>query len=257
MRRLFAAAAGAVVALAAPAARAIDPFEIQVYDGSINAPGAAGLELHANTVVSGRRTAPPPELPPHHQSHFTFEPAIGIVAWWEIGAYLQTSLQGDGSYRLAGGKLRSKFMRPTAAPDRLRVGVNLEIARLPQAYDADRWGAEVRPIVGWTAAQGRIALAFNPNLDISLGGPDRTPAFDPALSAAYVIADLVSLGVEYYGSLGPIDGWLPIAEQEHYIFEVVNVLAWRGVEINVGIGEGLTAASNDLIAKAILGLSRW
>lgn len=170
LRRPFAAAAGAVLALAAPAARAIDPFEIQVYDGSINAPGAAGIELHANTVISGRRTAPPPELPPHRQSHFTLEPALGILAWWELGAYLQTTLQGDGSHRLAGGKLRSKFMRPTAAPDRLRAGVNLESARLPQAYDADRWGAEVRPIVGWTAAQGRIALAFNPNLDISLAG---------------------------------------------------------------------------------------
>ena len=31
----------------------------------------AGIELHANTVVSGHRTAAPPELPPHHQSHFT------------------------------------------------------------------------------------------------------------------------------------------------------------------------------------------
>lgn len=72
-----------------------------------------------------------------------------------------------------------------------------------------------------------------------------------------MIADLLSVGVEVYASLGPVDGWLPLAEQEHYIFEVVNVLAWRGVEINVGIGEGLTAASNDLIAKAILGLSRW
>ena len=114
----------------------------------------------------------------------------------------------------------------------------------------------MRPIIGWTGAQGRIALALNPILDVSLGGPDRTPAFEPALSAAYVFRDLLSVGFEYYASLGPIDGWLPIAEQEHYLFEVINVLVWKSVEINVGIGEGLTGASNDLVAKAILGFSR-
>jgi hypothetical protein len=256
VRGIVALALGAALAVAAPEARAVDPFEIQVYDGSINRPGVAGIELHANTIVSGRRTAAPPELPPHHQSHFTLEPAVGITPWWEVGAYLQTSLQGDGDYRFAGVKLRSKFMRPGAPSDRLRVGVNFEISGLPEAYDASRWGAEVRPIVGWTSVGGRVALAFNPILDVSLGGSDRTPDFEPALSAAYVISDLLSVGVEYYASLGPVSGWLPIAEQEHYLYEVVNVLAWKGVEINIGIGEGLTAASNDFVAKTILGFSR-
>jgi hypothetical protein len=256
MRRVPAIALGAALALAAPAARAVDAFEIQVYDGSIDAPGVAGIELHANTTVSGRRAVPPPELPPHHQSHFTLEPALGLTRWWEAGAYLQSSVQGDGSFRFAGVKLRSKFMRPSAPSHRWRLGVNFEISRLPEAYDPDRWGAEIRPIAGWTSAQGRIALAFNPILDFSLGGSDRTPAFEPALSAAYAIADLLSVGVEYYASLGPVDGLLPIAEQEHYLFEVVNVLAWQNVQINLGIGEGLTGASNDLVAKVILGFSR-
>jgi hypothetical protein len=256
MRGIIALAVGAALAVAAPAARAVDPFEIQVYDGSINAPGVAGIELHANTIASGHRTAAPPELPPHHQSHFTLEPALGLTPWWEVGAYLQTSLQGGGDYRFAGVKLRSKFMWPSPPSERLRVGVNVEISRLPEAYDASRWGAEMRPIIGWTSARGKIALAFNPILDVSLAGPDRTPAFEPALSAAYVIDNLLSVGIEYYADLGPIDGWLPIEEQEHYLFEVINVLAWKGVEINLGIGEGLTAGSNDFVAKTILGFSR-
>jgi hypothetical protein len=256
MRGTLAIAAGAALALAAPTARAVDAFEIQVYDGSIEAPGEAEIELHANTTISGRRAAPPPELAPHHQSHFTLEPALGLTRWWEVGAYLQSSLQGAGSFRFAGVKLRSKFMRPSVPSDRWRLGVNFELSWLPEAYDPGRWGAEIRPIAGWTAAQGRIALAFNPILDFSLGGSDRTPAFEPALSAVYVIADLLSVGVEYYASLGPVDGLLPIAEQEHYLFEVVNVLAWKNVEINIGIGEGLTAASNDVVAKAILGFSQ-
>jgi hypothetical protein len=256
MRGILVLALAAALALAAPSARAVDRFEIQVYDGSLNAPGVVGIELHANTIVSGLRAAPPPELPPHHQSHFTLEPAVGLTRWWEVGAYLQSSLQGDGSFRFAGIKLRSKFVRPAAPSDRLRLGVNVEIARLPQVFEAERWGAEIRPIVGWTAAQGRVLLAFNPIVDISLGGGDWTPAFEPSLSAGYVIGHAISVGVEYYASLGPLDGFLPVREQEHYLYEVINVLAWKNVEINLGIGEGLTAASNDLIAKAIFGVSR-
>jgi hypothetical protein len=255
MRGRLALAIVAALAVPAPAARAVDPFEIQVYDGSLNAPGVASIELHANTIASGRRAAPPPELPPNHQSHFTLEPAVGITRWWEVGAYLQSSLQGDDSFSFAGVKLRSKFIWPSAPPNRLRVGVNLEVSRLPEAYDADRWGAEVRPIIGWTSASGKVLLAFNPILDASLGGADHTPALEPALSAGYVVGPL-SVGVEYYADLGPVDGFLPLAAQEHYLFEVVNVLAWKNVEINLGIGEGLTAASNDLVAKAILGFSR-
>src|SRR4051812_6941452 len=71
-------------------ARAVDPFEIQVYDGTANPRGAPGLELHVNHVASGRKTAAPPELPPHGQSHFTLEPSFGVAPWCELGAYFQT-----------------------------------------------------------------------------------------------------------------------------------------------------------------------
>jgi hypothetical protein len=256
MRGMLALAFGAALLFRASIAQALDPFEIQVYDGSINAPGVAGIELHANTVVSGLRAARPPELPPNHQTHLTIEPAVGITGWWEVGAYLQSSVQGDDSYRFAGAKLRSKVIRPAGPSDRLRLGVNVEVSWLPEAYDADRWGAEVRPIAGWTGAQGRVALAFNPIIDVSLGGKDHKPALEPALSAAYVIRGLLSIGIEYYANFGAIGDWLPIAAQEHYLFEVVNVLAWKSLEINAGIGEGLTGASNDLVAKTILGFSR-
>src|SRR2546428_4103033 len=158
MRGMLALAVGAALVLPASIAQARDPFEIQVYDGSLNAPGVAGIELHANTIVSGLRAAPPPELAPDHQTHLTIEPAVGITGWWELGAYLQSSVQGDGSYRFAGVKLRSKFIRPAGPSDRLRLGVNLEVSGLPEAYEADRWGAEVRPIVAWTGAQGRILI---------------------------------------------------------------------------------------------------
>ena len=248
--------AGAVSLLATSPARALDAFEIQVYDGTADAPGRPGLELHANTVVSGQREAVPPELPSNHQTHLTLEPSLGITRWWEVGMYVQTTVLPDGTFAYSGVKLRSKFVRPSWPSERLRWGVNLELSDLPARFDPNRWGAEVRPILAYTTPARRFAFAFNPILDFDLAGAGAGgwPSFEPALSALFVVDGLLSAGLEYYGDLGPIDQPLPASAQQHYLFEVLNVLRWRRIELNVGVGEGLTAASNPFVVKMILGV---
>jgi hypothetical protein len=247
--------AAAAVSLAPRAAHAVDPFEIQVYDSGLAAPGHATLEIHLNSVVSGHHEAVPPELPSHHQSHFTAEGALGIFDWWEAGAYLQTALLPDGSYHYAGSKLRSKFVLPARAGSAFRFAVNLEVSRLPAAYDPNRWGAEIRPIATWTSAGGRLYVGVNPIVDVSLAGPGRgeAPSFEPAATVLGVVDGLASFGLEYYADLGPIGSWSPAGAQEHYLYEVINVLRWRRLELNAGVGEGLTEGSNRFVAKMIVG----
>ncbi len=241
------------VALAPASAWAVDSWEIQVYDGSANAPGVPGVELHVNTTPSGQKTAPPPELPPHAQTHFTLEPSFGVLPWWEIGAYLQTTLRGDGAFDYAGSKLRSKFVMPPEWDPHWRLGVNFEISRLPESYDRNRWGTEMRPIIGWE--DDRWIVMLNPILDTALAGPDSEegPSFEPAFMAKVKIAGTVAVGVEYYAGFGPIahfEGW---EEQEHYLYEAADLLSIERVELNAAIGEGLTPASNALVIKVILG----
>ena len=243
------------VSLAPRVARSVDPFEIQVYDSGLAAPAHATLEVHLNSVISGHHEAVAPELPSHHQSHFTAEGAIGIFDWWEAGAYLQTALLADGSYQYAGSKLRSKFVLPARAGTPFRFGVNLEVSRLPAPYDPDRWGAEIRPIATWTSAGGRLYVGVNPIVDVSLAGPGRgqAPSFEPAATVLGVVDGLASFGLEYYADFGPIGSWSPAGAQEHYLFEVLNVLRWQRLELNAGVGEGLTEGSNRFVAKMIVG----
>src|SRR5580698_3434735 len=110
--RALALVLSSALVLATRSASAIDPFEIQVYDGTANSPGSPGLELHVNRVFSGLTTAPPPELPQNGQTHFTLEPSLGITPFWELGGYFQTSVRPDGTFDYAGVKLRSKFVTP-------------------------------------------------------------------------------------------------------------------------------------------------
>ncbi|MDP9034862.1 MAG: hypothetical protein M3O50_08640 [Myxococcota bacterium] len=243
----------AVAFWASPAA-AGDPFEIQVYDGTANAAGVAGVELHLNDWITGHRAATPPELPLHGQFHATLEPSFGLRPFWEVGAYLQMALRGDdgGAIDWAGVKLRSKFVTPPGWDAHWRLGVNFEVSYLPSAYDANRWGSEVRPIVAWQNREWLFAV--NPIVDQSLAGSGSSegPSLQPAAKAARTVGP-VALGLEYYSTLGPLTALLPLRAQEHYLFEVVDLLSVDRFELNAGIGEGLTPASAGVIAKAIVG----
>jgi hypothetical protein len=254
MRKRFVIAAHALFVMTLSLkARATDPFEIQVYDGTANPRGALGLELHSNAVLHGMMDAVSPELPQNHQTHFTLEPSFGIFDFWEVGGYLQTTVRADGGFDYAGTKLRSKFVTPPSWSPYMRLGINLELSLLPEAYDRNRWGSEVRPILAWENEDWLVVL--NPIIDTALAGPERHdgPSFQPAVMAVRKVDALFSFGVEYYGNFGPFSSFKPLQEQEQYLFEVVNLLAIHSVEVNVGVGEGFTAASNPLVVKMILG----
>jgi hypothetical protein len=231
-------------------ARAVDAFEIQVYDGTADPPGVPGIEAHINGVPDGRTTATPPELPPDGQFHLTFEPSLGMTPIWEIGGYLQTALLPDGDFRFAGVKLRSKLIVPSGLlPPNLRLGCNFEVSYLPVAFERERWGGEIRPIIAWEDA--RWSFAVNPIVDLSFTGG--APDLEPAAMALIKVRQVVSVGFEYYAALGPLTSPSPFGAQQHTLFEVVNLLAVRDFELNVGVGEGLTAASNAVTLKAIVG----
>lgn len=243
----------ASAALIARRAEAVDPFEIQVYDGTANAQRAIGLEAHLNSVIRGTTAAEAPELPLNHQSHFTLEPSYGLFPFWELGAYLQTAITGDGAFDYAGVKLRSKFVTPPNWNAHWRLGLNLELSLLPTTFDIDEWGTELRPIVAWE--NERFQFVVNPIVGVPLAGPGwrEGPTFEPCAMALYKFGERVSLGFEYYADIGPMSAPLPIAKQQHYLYEVTNVLAVKRFELNIGFGEGLTPASNAFVAKVIVG----
>jgi hypothetical protein len=246
-------AAVSMVGLAARPASAGDPFEIQVYDGTSNPPGVPGIELHLNDWATGNQSATPPEAPLHGQFHATLEPSLGITPFWELGGYLQGAVRADdGVVDWAGVKLRSKFVTPPTWHPHWRLGLNLEVSYLPQVYDHDRWGSEVRPIVAWH--DDDWLFVFNPILDQALAGSDASqgPSFQPALKVARTVGP-IALGFEYYATLGPLTAVAPWKDEQQQVFEVVDLLSVPGFELNAGVGEGLTESSAGVVFKLILG----
>jgi hypothetical protein len=248
-------AALAAALLCSRQAWALDPFEIQVYDGTANAPRVLGLELHLNHVATGYGDATPPEIPLRGQIHATLEPSFGLFPWWEIGAYLQTALRADHHFDYAGVKLRSKLVTPPSFHPHVRLGINLELSYLPQTYDPYRWGGEIRPILAWH--DDHWLLVVNPIVDVSFAGKGwhDGPTFEPAAKIARSIAEIVAIGGEYYGAIGPMASPAPLAQQVHQLFGVVDVEAFHDVELELGLGGGVTPAAAGLIGKVIVGVT--
>ncbi|HEX9291864.1 MAG TPA: hypothetical protein VF904_20280 [Anaeromyxobacteraceae bacterium] len=249
----------ALVALGASPARAIDRFEIQVYEGELNEPGHLGLELHTNYTARGERApAYAGEIAPDRTARLTLEPAYGVASWLEVGAYLQLLVAPATGARYAGNKLRVKMLAPKLLGNDFFLGVNVEVGRVPVAVEQDQWANELRPFIGY---QSRWVLVdLNPIIGYALSGKDRfRPVLEPAAKLAVNTQLGFAVGAEYYAELGFVDALLPLRDQAHYLFGVVDVLPAKGRpdspwELNLAVGGGMTrAADQQVIVKTIVG----
>lgn len=245
----------ALLALVAPAksARAVDPFEIQVYEGDINQPRQPGLELHSNFVAAGRRTSAfPGEAVPHHTWRTTLEPSLGLLEWWELGAYLQLATAPSRSEAHFGGwKLRSKLIVPRRHTGPFTVGLNMEIGRGVAVLGSAEWDTEFRPILAYQ--RGRWFAAVNPIIGWALSGEtSAVPELEPCAKVRVDTGLRFGVGAEYYAGLGRLDAILPAAKQEHFLYLVGDLLDGP-VELNLGVGHGLTEASDAWTVKMIVG----
>jgi hypothetical protein len=190
----------------------------------------------------------PPELPALHRTTFTLEPSYGVFDFWELGAYFQTALRADGEFDYAGVKLRSKFVTPPTWSHHLRLGLNFEFSVLPRTYDRDRYGGEVRPIAAWEDEHWLFAV--NPILDFSFAGSDsrQGPELEPCFMARRKLG-AIAIGLEYYARLGPISQLRSWSDEEKYLYETIDLISLPRVEMNFGLGEGLSAGSDAWVAK--------
>jgi hypothetical protein len=226
--------------------------EIQVYDDSLNSPGELGLEIHLSHTLNGRRIPLyAGEISTNHQSRITPEFSYGINDQWEAGLYLPTVLDSQAQMSLAGQKLRMKWIGQRSSEEiRWFYGVNFEISKVAQRYEASPWGLEIRPIIGYR--NDDWLFTTNPILGYSLSPGYRQGGVDflPALKVARRVATGLSAGVETYSDLGKLASNSQPRDQQHTFYWVLDVDHDPWV-FNVGIGRGLNPLTDRWTIKAI------
>jgi hypothetical protein len=224
--------------------------EIQVYGGDVETPGKSNLTFHANYTPRGRSVPGfPGGVVPQHSLNGAFEWAFGVTDWFEAGTYLPVyTFTGDRTLEADGVKLRILFVTPHAATRSFFYGVNFELSFNSRHWDPSRYGGEIRPIVG--ARTGKWAMIVNPILDTSFDGISNLD-FAPCLRVAYNESRDFALAVEHYGDFGQLHHLNSAQMQNHNLFAVADY-ARRVLNVEAGIGFGLTKASDKLVLKTIV-----
>ncbi len=232
----------------APAARAVD--EIQVYNAEIAAPGQFTLQQHLNYVWSGSTV---PDFPGGFASNRTLngtpELAYGVTDWYELGLYVPFAIDSTGTFLPGGVKVRHLFVSPHAEDRKFFYGLNVELSWQSARFSPDPIGLELRPIIGVRDLGWEFIV--NPIVDFGFGGGGSS-AFAPAARVAHNLWGETWLGVEYYSNYSPIGAIPPGDQQQHVLFGVVDFKLF-GLDVNFGMGFGLSGASDAVVSKLIIG----
>ena len=246
-------AAASLVAIGAAPAAGQNNFEIQVYGSETTPPGSTMVELHSNTAIEGTTHTTDGVVRTQGAFHETLEITQGFTSWFETGFYTFTSIQPDSTWEWVGNHIRPRVRAPESWHLPVGLSLSAEIGYQRSEFSPDTWTLEIRPIIDkqW----GPWYASINPALDVAIKGPDSgsSPGFSPAAKLAYAVTPSVAVGLEYYGSLGPITHIDSPHDQQHQIFTVVDLDLGPKWELNFGLGAGLTSATDRLIVKLILG----
>lgn len=240
-----------VLAMLVAASAGAQTDEIQVYNGTIAGPGEFELTLHSNYTPVGHRT---PDFPGGIASEKSINGAVefayGLNPNLELGAYAPVySITSDGQWVFEGAKLRASWVTANAGEREFFYGVNVEVSWNLPRWSPMRTGAEVRPIVGWRL--GAWDLIFNPIFDSNFNG-GRQARFAPAERVDYNANARWTYGLELYSDLGELHRFDGVAQETHALFGVVDFAPNPENSIELGLGRGLTSATDQWVVKLIL-----
>jgi hypothetical protein len=234
-------------------ALAQENFEIQVYGVETVAPGTTMVELHSNVAARGTSGKENGVRPTQGAFHETIEITQGWTTWFETGFYVFTSIQPDSGWEWVGDHIRPRVRAPESWHLPVGLSLSTEFGYQRREFSTDTWTLEIRPIIDkqW----GPWYVSLNPVFGRALKGENahRGFEFQPSFKVGYDVTPKVSVGVEYYATLGPVSGFDRWKEQQHQIFPVVDLNLGPKWEFNFGVGVGLTPSTDRLIVKMILG----
>jgi hypothetical protein len=227
------------------------PEEIQVYLDDVTTPGRFGLDVHNNYAVSGSET---PDYdgarPSEHVYRLTPEFYYGLTPSLELGLYVLTALDRERYWHADGAKIRLKYIAPHDVAQGAFWGLNLEIGKSDLAVAERPWNYELKGIFG--ERFGRWLLAFNLNADSALSSQGGPASLELDTRLGYAVSRSTEVALEGYDELGALTSPGGVHGLSQMLYAVVDT-ELPVCDLEVGVGRGLTAASDGWVVKAILG----
>lgn len=227
--------------------------EIQVYDAEIEDPGVFNLMVHTNFTPIGRQQpAFPNAIIANDSVNGAAEWAYGVTPWFEQGLYLPlfSFYSKNQGPTINGFKIRELFVRPHAHEHKFFYGMNFEFSVNRNYWESRTISSEIRPIIG--THLGHWDLIYNPIVDTDYTGGLGGLQYNPAGRVAYNLNDKWAVAFEEYDGFGPLDDAVPLHDQFHEAWAVVDKKSEKFIDIEAGVGVGTTAGSDRLTFKLML-----
>jgi hypothetical protein len=232
---------------------AIDFYEIQIYPTETDPQYHLQVELHSNSTTTAVGHRAKDQIDPY-QIHETIETTYGLLPWLEVGQYFCTAKLDNGHYEYAGSRSKVHFNIPQTFEWPVSFGGNIELDYMRRAAEDQPLTLELRPIAE-THYRG-FTLVVNMPFEKPFSGPGthKGVSLSPQGELEYdKLFWWLSPGVEYYGDIGAIRSLPGAQQQQHFIVPALNFHFVEQLELNIGVGIGLTRASNGTIVKTIVG----
>ncbi len=242
-KRLFEAVAATTLLLWAPIIEASG--EIKIFTNELPEAGEDSVEFHLSAARVRNRLPDQRAIP----LRGLVEYAYGVTKHWGVALQLPVS-QSDSRLRNDGVRLETQYVAPHDEGSGFYYGFRTEIARNRLRGEGDSTSAEFIPIVGYQV--DRLHLTLNPGIAMPLtGGDSKRATFEPAMKIASHVNANHQVGIEYFADYGPLRTFLPSRERAQTLFAVWD-RKFKKADLNVGIGRGLTDASERWVLKAIV-----
>ncbi len=232
-----------VLALVAgtPPLSAQEAFEISVYPYATAHRGAWELEGHLNYANRGTTAFDGFIAPRQGQVRFAGELTRGLTDHWEMSAYLLAAQVPTLGVRYGGWRLRSRFRAPEEWRLPVKMGLSVEYEATRPAFSESARTFELTAIFEHRIAG--LQLLFDPTFERDLaGGPEHEFEFEPKARAGLDVGRAVTLGVEYYASLGELKRW-------HQVYPTADLRLGDDMTLHLGVGFGGMSAGDRLVFK--------
>lgn len=243
---------GMSVFLVSGKAAALNYFELEVYPYKTASRGEVEVENFTTHTSRGRKDLPGPDNNAG-LTRSTFEFAYGVTDKTEI-AYYRDYARARGNhfdYAASRYRVRTRFYEKGELPVDLGLYAELEYPHQEAGEEREVEG-ELRLIA--EKDFGRWTFDFNPIFERALKGPDRADGWELqyAMSLVYRASEQWQPHLDLFGDFGPIKNFESRNEQKHLISPAVDFRLGHGLFASLGVGFGLTDATERRLLRARL-----
>jgi hypothetical protein len=249
-----------IIAIALPAiffssmAKAVDPFELQIYGYATQGKGNFSPQLLNSFVPYGRKEGEggtSGTFASQSMMRTAIELEYGLTNKIDVAYYVNFARPAGEDVQYAGSKLRFRGRITEQGVLPVDLGWYFEVEQWTPKINDDTLELEFKPTLQKDFGAFSIIANF-PFEKVIRGESAKEQLFEVGYLAelSYQKSKRLRYGIQFIGGPGGVRNIDPLREQQHYVMPVVNFFAPGEVRSTVGIGFGQTHGSDRIIVKA-------